>query len=354
MRRTIYIFVCILICIGMTSCDGLTEELQDTKIVISMGFEKGEAFRLDTLSCMQAEVYVYLVDMQVEYETVFSSSFWAYMNEDKETMESKLVDNAISKISQIKAMQLLANKRGISLDEEEIEKATQAANSFYESLSEEEIDILMVDNEILLKMYQEYALANKVYAYIIKDINPEISDDEARTITVKNIYLRTYSLNGLGEKIAYSEEQKKDVYDLMVDLRERLDKGEDFDFLIQEYSDDKESSFSFGKGDTSQDYEEVAFSLAEGEISDIVITEDGYYIIQCISSFDLEETQRNKIKIMEEQRKEVFEKEYLDFVKDLPKSLNQESIDEIQLIPTENLPKSSFFDMYNQYFSINW
>lgn len=44
-------------------------------------------------------------------------------------------------------------------------------------------------------MYREYALADKVYTFIIKDINPEVSDDEARTITVRQILIMTYSVS---------------------------------------------------------------------------------------------------------------------------------------------------------------
>jgi len=354
MRKTISIIICMLLCTCITSCDNLTEEFQDKKIIVSIGFDKGEVFQLDTLSCMKSEVYVYLADMQVEYENAFDPSFWAYMNTNGDTMGERLIDNAIANISQIKAMHLLADNRGISLDEEEMKKASNAANAFYTSLSDDEVGMLMVEEELLYEMYKEYALANKVYAYIIKDINPEISDDEARTITVRNIFLKTYTVNGLGEEIEYPEEQGKETYDRILELKERLDAGEDFDSLSLEYSDDQERSFSFGKGDTSPEYEEAAFSLAEGEISDIVKTEKGYFIIQCISSFDLEQTQRNKIKIMEEQKREVFEKEYLEFVKELPKDMNQECFDEIHLISSEDLPTTSFLDVYKQYFPLNW
>ena len=51
-------------------------------------------------------------------------------------------------------------------------------------------EILQADEEIIENLYAEFALANKVYEYIIKDINPEISDDEARTITVQYIQLK--------------------------------------------------------------------------------------------------------------------------------------------------------------------
>ena len=36
---------------------------------------------------------------------------------------------------------------------------------------------MQVKEEDIENLYLEYALADKVYRYIIKDINPEISDD---------------------------------------------------------------------------------------------------------------------------------------------------------------------------------
>lgn len=354
MRKTLYVIVCVLLCLCMLGCNDLTSKLQDTKLIVSLGFEKGEVFQLDTLSCMEPEVYVYLTDMQIEYESVFGNALWTYMNDDGKTMGERLKDNAIANISQIKAMHLLADKRDVFLDEEEIQKALQAAKTYFGNLKQNEIEVLMVDEENLFEMYKEYALANKVYSYIIKDINPEISDDEARTIIVKNIFLQTYSLNGLSEKITFTEDKKKETYNKIFAIKKRFDAGEDFDTLSSEYSDDKKQSHSIGKGDTTSEYEEVAFSLAEGETSEVIETENGYFIIQCISSFDLEQTQRNKIKIIEERKKQVFEMEYLEFVNELPKNMNIECWEKIKLINSEDLPKISFFEVYEQYFSSNW
>lgn len=41
--------------------------------------------------------------------------------------------------------------------------------------------------DLITKMYEEYALAEKVYQTIVENVNPEVSDDEARTITVDMI-----------------------------------------------------------------------------------------------------------------------------------------------------------------------
>ena len=59
-------------------------------------------------------------------------------------------------------------------------KYADAAETFINSLSPADKRDLGVDKELVTSMYRDYALSNKVYEDITGDINPEISDDEAR------------------------------------------------------------------------------------------------------------------------------------------------------------------------------
>ena len=54
------------------------------------------------------------------------------------------------------------------------------------------IEAMGATEEIVENLYREYAMADKVYQLIIQDINPEISDDEARKITVQQIFLQQH------------------------------------------------------------------------------------------------------------------------------------------------------------------
>lgn len=112
-------------------------------------------------------------------------------------------------MAQVKTMNLLAKQHEVTLDEKEEEKVKEAAHAYYAGLNETEIRKMDISEETIEKLYAEYALADKVYEYIIKDINPEISDDEARTITVEHILIKTYTLDGAGKKFLIRIRQRR-------------------------------------------------------------------------------------------------------------------------------------------------
>jgi parvulin-like peptidyl-prolyl isomerase len=74
----------------------------------------------------------------------------------------------------------------------------------------------------------------------------------------------------------------------ITEIQQKLNAGEDFAALAKEYSDDTYSGKDggdlgwFGRGMMVQEFEEVAFSLEPGKISEPVKTQFGYHLIQVI------------------------------------------------------------------------
>ncbi|MDE6214501.1 MAG: peptidylprolyl isomerase, partial [Lachnospiraceae bacterium] len=296
---------------GCGSGDGI-----GTKVVLTTGFDKDEVFRIETSSCKLPELMVYLTTIQNRYESVYGREIWE-TNADGVTLEENVKNIALAQIAQIKTMNLMAEQYEVDLDEEEKARAENAAKAYYETLGEREIELMGVSEKTIKALYTELARAEKMYQYTIKDINPEISDDEARTITVQHILIKTYALDGTGKKIEYTEAARQDAYDEAREVLALAKDGEDFDALIRRYSEDDKSTYSFGKGEMEEAFETAAFNLGTGEISDIVETEFGYHIIKCINTFDREETDANKIKIVEQRREEAFGREYDAYVETL-------------------------------------
>ena len=342
-RKWICIFLAAML-LSLTACDQA-----GTKVVLTTGFAKNEVFRIEDMSCRLPEAMVYLVTMQNQYEEVYGEEIWQ-VKRDGVTLAENVKETVLAKIAQVKTLNLLAESKQVSLDASEKEQAGKAAAEYYESLSEEEIVYLGISEKLLVTMYEEYALAEKVYEDIIKDINPEISDDEARIITVQHILIKTYIMDGTGAWLDYTEIAKSNAYKTAEKVYELAQSGEqDFESLIAQYSEDAVGTYSFGKGEMTESFEEAAFNLSMNEISGIVEDKYGYHIIKCISTFNREETDRNKLTIVEQRKKEVFGMEYDAFVETLTRMLNEELWKEVKLAD-EPIGTLDFFDIFDKYF----
>ena len=157
--------------------------------------------------------------------------------------------------------------------------------------------------------------------------------------------------DGTGAKIEYSEEDRDEARALAEDiLRQAKEEGSDFKELVLKYSEGDKGTYSFGKGETEEGFEQAAFNLATGEISNLVETPSGFYIIKCLSTFDKDQTSANKVKIVEEKREEVFGEEYDAFAQGLTRDINQKLWESVSLVDDEEVTTQQFFNIYHDYF----
>lgn len=336
----------VLCVVLLTACGGEG----GTRVVFTTGLGKDDVFRIGDESCKLSELMVYLTTTQNQYENVYGQEIWQ-TNLNGITLEENVKETVLAKIAQIKTMYLLARDKGVELTEQENLQVEGAAEEYFGSLNETEVEQMGVDLETVRKLYRQYAMADKVYQQIIRDINPEISDDEARTITVQHILIKTYTVDGEGKSVPYSENSKAEAYQRASEVHALAADGEhDFEQLASQYSEDTAITLSFGKGEMPRVFEETAFQLETGQVSNVIETEEGYHIIKCINTFNREETDANKLKIVEQRRKEVFGQEYDAFVETLARKLNEKMWEQVTLIHDEQVATDDFFDVYARYF----
>lgn len=318
------------------------------QVVLTTGFNKDEVFIVGSESCSLPELMIYITNIQKTYENVFGEEI-RNVTSDGVTFEESVKNTALAQLAQIKTMYLMAEDRGLSLDSATLNSVREAAMEYYSSLSEAEIEQFGITEELVENMYYEMTMAQVAYDEIIKDISPEISDDEARFVKVRIIYMRTAYKNG-DSLIPYMDSDYERVYTTLSGVRDGiLDGSLDFETEAMRYNEAGESVISFGKGTMDIAVEEEAFSLASGEVSDIVGTADGLYLMQCILPLDRTQTDENKVLITRRLRDEAFESVYDEYVGTLIRNLNSELWKTVTLNYDPEITTCSFFEIYDKY-----
>ena len=348
-RVGILLSIVAVICLFGVLAQGCAHKDKGSKVVFTKKLEKDEVFRIGDEICKVSEMKVFLSTTRQEYESVYGEKIWN-TSLNGVTLEENVKKSVLEKVAQIKSMYLLAKNKGVELDETEKSFAAAAAKDYFGRLSTIQKEDMGITLEQVTKLYEEYALAHKVYLKVIEDVNPEISDDEARIVTVQQILIKTKEKDEHGNIVDMLTAQKQEKYELACEIQAMAaQEKKNFEELASRYSQDANLTLSFGKGEVDPALEAAAFQLETNEISTVVESAEGYHILKCINTFDQEETMANKQRLLEEKRNEVFGEEYDTFVNTLIRTLNQSAWDGLSLVQG-SANTADFFEIYEKFF----
>ncbi|MGV8146045.1 MAG: peptidylprolyl isomerase [Alkaliphilus sp.] len=171
-----------------------------------------------------------------------------------------------------------ARKEGISISDEKVEEAFAAFKELKESNEEfaNSLNEHGITDEFIKNQIERDYIMEQYMAYIIE--KAIVTDEEIRSFYDDNPeYFNVEEVKA--SHILVSEEA------LANELWERIEKGEDFKELAKQYSEDPGSKELggdlgfFGRGRMIPEFEEAAFALEIGEVSEPINSMFGHHII---------------------------------------------------------------------------
>ena len=336
--------ICLVAALSMSSLTGCQK---DTKLVFTTGLSGNELFKIGTATCTTPEIMIYLTTFYNQYAETYGQEMW-HFDFGGVSLEEHVKDVVLSKMAQIKIMNLMAEDRGISLSAQEEKNVQAAADHYYEKLEKTLKDHENISKKIVENVYREYAAANKVYETITESADMGISDDEARTVTVQVIYLKNWKLKN-NERVSLNEQEKAVVLKNAGDLLERIQTGEDFETLASQFSDDKQIVKNYARGVAEASFEELLFSMDQGDVSDVIETDEGYYILKCISTMDYEATQENKLALAEQRKRAAFSEAYTEIATNTHSQFRDKQWEKLTLNEEIHTTDANFFEIYDKY-----
>lgn len=169
-------------------------------------------------------------------------------------------------------------KNDIKVTDKEIEAELAEYQEYYGG--EESFNSVLESSGVKLADVKEDIKRNVATNKLLED-RIEITDEEMKTYFEEN-----KAQYGQAEQVQASHILVEDE-ETAKEVKEKLDAGEDFADLAKEYSTDSSSESGgdlgyFGKGEMVAEFEEAAFAMEIGEISEPVKSEHGYHIIKVV------------------------------------------------------------------------
>lgn len=319
--QMIPVTIAMLMCLG--GC-----QIGNRQIVVSGSLSDKQVFKIGSATCGVKEAKVYLTNYQNIYGTAYGLNLWEHDFGD-DSLTQYVKDITLEELTHVVCMDLLAESQEVSLSEEEKADVASAAKEYYASLSEDEIAYLAVTESDIAEYYAHYALAQKLYRSLTNGVNDEVSDDEARVIEIMQIYV--------------TDETKA------AEVSSKLKNGDDFASVANNYNQLSSIQVTVSRDELPAEVEKVAFDLDNGEISDEIPVDHGYYFIKCLNKYDEELTEANKSNIVEKREKEAFDDIYNEYVSGLSSYLNQNLWDELDLDTDASIATDSFFEVFEKY-----
>ena len=191
-----------LLLFSLTACNGGegTDSSEQVKNALMVVGNKSVSYE-------EAFAYIYMLKQQ--YEASMGESIWDFEMGEGVTFEEYAKKHIVDELTQLKMIGQEGEKLGIVLEEDEIQEAKNMAANFIATVSKEDKEAYSLTEELMASIYEEHILAEKVYEVTTNEINTNISDDEAKQMTVQYLVVMTNGVDKNGNKVKMTKEEKK-------------------------------------------------------------------------------------------------------------------------------------------------
>lgn len=230
------------------------------------------------------------------YKKVYQEQFGEdIMSKDAgngKTFEEAIREQVLEKLIMEKLILNYAEKNNITVKDEEV---NDQIASYKEVLGGEEnyksfLSKNNITDEYFKQGIRKEMIIDKYRADFISKLNVEDKEAKKHFEENKDDYIKVRASHILVEK----EEDAKTIL-------EKIKNGEDFHALAGKESIDTNSAVKggdlgyFRKGDMVKEFEDVAFSLKPGEVSEIIKTDYGFHIIKLDEKLDKYEDLKDEV-----------------------------------------------------------
>ena len=302
-------------------------------LVVSTTDENGTQ-KKDTVYMKEAVYSIYQVENQYNqyssiYQQLYGKTYWEMEDVDSKGRNgaSAAKKQVMDSLKQREVLYMQAQKRGYSLTAEEEKTAENNVADTMKNFTDKQKKLEGLDEKTLKSEFKKNALAEKFRQILIKESGV---DEEALKATVNKQDYRQYTLQYYkvsnqetsGEETKeVSAEQKQTNLTNMQALQEKAKTAKDFTKLLDD--NDKTGIQYQTENLIKKDLKDSTFlnkklrkqimKMDNGQISDIIEGDDGYYLIKMVNNDDSEAYDNQCQSVVNEEETKQFNARYAEF-----------------------------------------
>lgn len=292
-------------------------------------------FKIGEEVCSVPEANIIFAAQKKAVEDIYGEEIWSVASNGitfEENTRSAIKDF----LARMNCMKLMASEYDLHLDEDAEKKISACTDAYLEQLSEAEQNLLSVSRDDVKNTFTAYYYYNTLMENLSSDMETEISDNDARIMQVEYIFIPL-------DESENSLKKAQKVYS-------KVKNADSFADAAKASYEGGATLVSLARGQLPQEAENAAFSLANGQVSELVEAEDGYYIFHCVNDYDREATIQHKTDMLDELKEKKFTEEYNQFVASVSAQFNENAWEKLSIRTLPRLEQADFFEIYQDNF----
>lgn len=272
-----------------------------------------EAVSVNGTSIPLGELNFYLryqqANMQNAYGGLFGENF---MNTDITGSGSvygvTMRDSLLEQLEEYYLVEANAEELGVSLSDEDESKIADTVQAFLAANDSKTLKAMTADEETVTHVLQLITLQQRVHDYFGTTIDTEVDPEEANQKKISYVLNSTEdTTDDAGNTVVLSaaekEQKKADMEALLAEAKE----SGDLSAAAENYSLSVVPA-TYGKDDETlnADVYAAAEQLSDGEYSDVIESDNGYYVVYMESTSDADATQTKIDSIISDRTDEAY------------------------------------------------
>ncbi len=259
------------------------------------------------ISLALANFYIRYQQSAIEstYMSYYGDAMWTLEVEEGVTYEESVREDAIDSIKHLYILEAHMDEYNVTVTEDELAAIDKAAEAFVEANSEEVIEVVSGQKEVVAEVLKLITISNKMEQAMVADVNTDVSDDEAAQKKMAYVSFSKTTTDEDGESVDLTEDELAELKtDVEAFLKAAKTNGD-----LEAYAEETEetaSTLTFDSETTTLDEDVIkaADALEEKAFADVIETDSAFYVLQLVSKFDEDATEDKKEEIVEERKTE--------------------------------------------------